>query len=46
MEKMSSHGSPSSNDEVLINIGNEIQNFWKVQIPPQPTTQNYGSESD
>lgn len=40
MENTTRLNSPGNNDELLINIGQEITNFWKVPAPSQPSTSN------
>lgn len=40
IEEMAKPNTPGNNDELLINIGKHIQDFWKVTMPPQPSTHN------
>lgn len=40
IEDMSLKNSPGNNDELLINIGKHLQDFWKVNTPSQPVTSN------
>lgn len=40
MEKMGQFNSPGNNDELLINIGKHLQEYWKVVSPSEPLTSN------
>lgn len=40
MENMASQGSTGSNDEVLINIGKELQTYWEATPLPQTSIHN------